>query len=147
MHISARTLFLVGTATFLAGAVAGGALQHRSVVHAQGAARVFELRTYTAPDGRLNDLQARFRNHTTRLFERHGITNIGYWTPQDDPQSQNTLVYLLAYPSREAAKQSWAAFQKDPEWQKARAESEVNGRIVSRVESLFLQPTDFSRMK
>lgn len=109
--------------------------------------RVFELRTYTALEGRLDALNARFRNHTTKLFEKHGITNIGYWVPMDEPRSKNTLVYLLAHPSREAAKQAFGAFRDDPAWQKARAESEASGKIVEKVESVFLAPTDYSPLK
>jgi hypothetical protein len=110
-------------------------------------ARVFELRTYTAPPGKLPALHRRFREHTMALFARHGMTNVGYWTPRDSARRENTIVYLLAYPSREAARESWAAFGRDPEWQKVRAESEANGPIVERVESVFLDPTDFSPMK
>lgn len=109
--------------------------------------RVFELRTYTTPPGRLPALQARFRGHTLALFARHGMTNVGYWTPQDLARSQNTLVYLLAHPSREAARQSWAAFGQDPEWQRVQAASEASGKIVERVESVFLDPTDYSPLR
>ena len=92
--------------------------------------RVFELRTYTASEGNLAALNSRFRNHTTKLFQKHGIKNIGYWTPVDAPLSQNTLVYLLAYPDREAAKKSWSDFGNDPEWKKAKEQSEVKGKLV-----------------
>ena len=132
---------------FLAGFWVRGMLPDGSAAYAQAGHRVFEVRTYTAPEGKLGDLQARFRNHTMRIFQKHGMTSIGYWVPQDPPLSQNTLVYILAHPSREAAKQNWAAFQQDPEWQKVAAESQVNGRIVSKVESLFVEPTDFSPIK
>lgn len=132
---------------FVAGFAAGSVLPRGGILHAQAGKRVFELRTYTAPEGKLADLTARFRNHTVRLFERHGMTNIGYWLPQDAPRSQNTLIYVLAHSDREAAKKSWAAFQADPDWRKARAESEVNGRITERVESVFMDATDFSPMK
>jgi hypothetical protein len=109
--------------------------------------RVFELRTYTTLPGKLPDLLARFRDHTTKLFEKHGMQNIGYWVPKDAPRSENTLIYLLAHSSRDAAKKSWDAFRADPEWQKAAKASEVNGKIVDKVESVFLDPTDFSKMK
>ena len=114
---------------------------------AQQHGRVFELRTYTCYEGKLPDLLARFRNHTMRIFEKHGMTNIGYWVPQDSPVSQNTLIYILAHPSREAAKKNWDAFRNDPEWQKVQKESEANGKIVSKVESVFMDPTDFSPIK
>jgi hypothetical protein len=109
--------------------------------------RVFELRTYTTVDGRLDALQARFRNHTTRLFEKHGMTNVGYWIPQDSVRSKNTLIYLLAHSSRDAARRSWEGFRNDPDWHKVRDASEADGRIVMRVESTYLSPTDYSRMK
>lgn len=136
-------------ATFTAGLVLGQHGQPADGGRPRQAAesRVFELRTYTTPAGKLPALQRRFREHTLALFQRHGMTNIGYWTPQDSARSQNTIVYLLAYPTRQAARDSWAAFNADPEWQKARAESEANGKIVEKVESVFLDPTDFSPMK
>lgn len=112
---------------------------------AQG--RIFEMRTYTCFEGKLEALKARFRDHTTRLFEKHGMENIGYWVPQDPVKSKTTLIYILAFPSREAATKSWAAFRTDPEWQKAQKESEVAGRIVERVESVFMAPADFSKLK
>jgi len=114
---------------------------------AQQATRVFEIRTYTCNEGKLPDLLARFRNHTVQIFEKHGMTSIGYWVPQDAPGSQNTLIYILAHPSREAAKKNWAAFQNDPEWQKVQKESEANGKIVSNVVSVFMEATDFSAIK
>jgi hypothetical protein len=104
--------------------------------------RFFELRTYYAAPGKLDDLLGRFRNHTTRLFEKHGMVNIGYWLPLTNAESK--LVYLLAYPSREARDESWKAFGADPDWQAAARESERNGKLVSKVESVFLTSTDFS---
>jgi hypothetical protein len=109
--------------------------------------RFFELRTYTANPGKLDALNARFRNHTNKLFVKHGMDLIGYWTPADGPESANTLVYILAYPSREAREASWKAFQADPDWKTARAESEKDGRLVEKVESKFLNPTDYSPTK
>lgn len=109
--------------------------------------RVFELRTYTATPGNLEALKTRFRDHTIRLFNKHGMTSIGYWVPMDEPNSANTLIYLLAHKDRESAAAAWTAFRADPEWVKARADSEKNGRITEKVESVFLTPTDFSQMK
>jgi hypothetical protein len=114
---------------------------------AQEHGRVFELRTYTCNEGKLPALLARFRNHTTRIFEKHGMTNIAYWVPQDAPASQNTLIYIIAHASREAAKRNWEEFGKDPEWQKVQKESEANGKLVSKVESVFMEAADFSPMK
>lgn len=137
----------ISTAMLLAGFVLGRVYQVETAMHAQAGTRVFEMRTYTALEGRLDALQARFRTHTTKLFQKHGMTNIGYWTPADGPQSKNTLVYILAHADREAAKKSWDAFRVDPDWVKARTASEADGKIVDKVESVFLNPTDFSPMK
>ena len=104
--------------------------------------RVFEMRTYYAAPDKLDALQARFRDHTCKLFEKHGIANIGYWVPLENPE--NKLIYLLAYPSREAREKSWKSFFADPAWQAAYKASEVNGKLVAKVEQLFLQATDYS---
>lgn len=106
--------------------------------------RVFEMRTYYTVPGRLDALLARFRNHTTALFEKHGMTNIGYWVPRDKP---NMLIYILAHKSVEDAKKSFDAFRNDPAWIKVRTESEASGKIVEKVESVFMDPTDFSKLK
>lgn len=109
------------------------------------AARCFELRTYTAAPGKLEALHARFRDHTCKLFRKHGMEIVGFWTPAEgEPGAGRTLIYLLAHASREAARKSWEAFRNDPDWQKARAESETNGRLVEKVESVYLLATDYS---
>jgi hypothetical protein len=109
--------------------------------------RVFEIRTYTTEPGKLPDLLKRFRDHTTKLFEKHGMTNIGYWVPTEEPRSKNTLIYILAHASRDTAKKSWDGFQHDPDWIKVRTASESNGKIVAKVESIYAEPTDFSAIK
>ena len=149
MPMHRGSVLIIAAAAFAAGLFVHALIVPAPIVAAQSANRVFELRTYTAPEGKLDALNARFRDHTLGLFTKHGITNIGYWTPQDAPTSQNTLVYLIAHPSREAAKKSWAAFQADPDWVKARTASEVNGRLTVQggVVSVFLTPTDYSPMK
>ncbi len=106
--------------------------------------RVFELRTYTTLPGRLDALHKRFREHTNAIFVKHGMSLIGYWTPTEAPKSENTLVYMLAYPSMAAREASWKAFREDPDWMKAREESEKDGKIVDKVEAVFMSPTDFS---
>ncbi len=109
---------------------------------AQNDTRCYEMRVYYAAPGKLDALNARFRDHTCKLFEKHGMANLGYWMPVDN--SENKLVYLLAYPSREARERSWKAFMADPAWQAAYKASEVNGKLVTKAESIFLSATDFS---
>jgi NIPSNAP protein len=134
------------TAIFVAGFLVGSVVQNSAIAHAQ-AGKVYELRTYTAPDGKLGDLHARFRNHTIGIFNTHGMKSIGYFSPQDAPLSQNTLIYILEHPSRDEAKKHWAEFTADPEWKKVSEESQKDGRIVSKVESVFMTATDYSPMK
>jgi len=105
---------------------------------------VFELRVYHANDGKLDDLLARFRNHTITIFKRHGMESVAYWLPMDDPLKGKTLFYMLKHPSREAATANWAAFHDDPEWKQVSTASEANGKLVEKVESTFLTQTDFS---
>jgi hypothetical protein len=150
MRTTARLLLV-----FAAGLIAGQFLPSAAPVRAQSAGKVYELRTYTAPEGKLPNLQARFRDHTIRIFNKHGMKSVGYWVPQDPPNpatpdgpnSSNTLIYILEHVNRDAAKKSWAAFQADPEWQKVSAESQKDGRIVSKVVSVFMDATDYSPIK
>jgi len=111
---------------------------------AQGATGVYELRVYHAAPGKLSDLHARFREHTIKLFDRHGLKSVAYWTPLDEPEKSNTLIYILQHPSREAAAANWKAFQDDPEWRSVHDKSEENGKLVERVDSTFMALTDFS---
>ena len=144
-----RALLRIGVASALLtiGYVAGR-LTPEPVVQAAQAGRVFEMRTYVTNEGKLPALESRFRDHTIKFFNKYSMTSIGYWIPEDGPASQTTLVYILAHPSREAAKANWAKFQADPEWQKVRAESETNGKIlVKSPESVFLKATDYSPIK
>ena len=104
--------------------------------------RCYELRVYYAAPGKLDELNTRFRDHTCKLFEKHGIVNLGYWAPIDNPE--NKLIYILAYPSREARETSWKKFMADPDWQTAYKASEVNGKLVTKFESTFLAATDYS---
>jgi NIPSNAP len=133
------------------GAFAAGFVVHELMAPAiaahAAANRVFEIRTYTAPPGKLDALKARFRDHTIKSFNKHDMTSIAYFTPQDSPLSANTIVYILAHPSREEAKKNWAAFSADPEWVKAKTESEKDGKIVDHADSMFVDPTDFSPIK
>lgn len=106
--------------------------------------RLYELRTYTTLPGRLDALNARFRDHTMKLFKKHGMTNEMYWIPTDPKLKDNTLIYIVSHESQEAADKSWAAFRADPEWIKARDASEKDGKIVEKVVSLFMTRTDYS---
>jgi hypothetical protein len=122
--------------------------QNASDKSASSDQRVFELRTYYANEGKLDDLHKRFREHTNRIFKKHGIEIIGFWTPQDEKDGKGgKLVYLIAFPSREAAKKAWSEFQSDPEWHRVRDESHKNGVLVKKVESVYLDPTDYSPIK
>ena len=135
-----RHAVIAALLTGLAGAVI---VQAESNSVAKGS-RCFELRTYTASPGKLDALHARFRDHTNALFIKHGMTIVGYWEPNDKP---DTLVYMLAYKDRAARDVAWKAFQSDPDWVKARAASEVNGSLTSKVENLFMSATDYSPVK
>jgi len=110
--------------------------------------RVYELRTYTCNEGKLEALKARFRDHTIEIFKRHGMESIGYWIPQDPEKSKTTLIYIISHSSTEAAKKNWADFRADPEWQKVAAESEKGGKILAKPpEFIFMDPADFSKLK
>jgi hypothetical protein len=132
----------------LISAMAGakGMAQASTAASAQGGGGVvFELRIYHANEGKLDNLLARFRDHTIAIFKRHGLESVAYWTPTDDPLKGKTLVYMLKHPSREAAIANWAAFHDDPEWKSVSAASDANGKLVNNVESTFVKLTDFSQ--
>src|SRR5688500_18905416 len=140
------TMGILGlTAAFAAGFATRGVMPVETVAHAQARTRVYELRTYTAVPGRLDALHARFKDHLLGFFQKHGMTNVVYFKPMDAPLSQSTLMYLVSHESREAAATSWSAFQNDPEWKKI--SSAGGGPMASKVESVFLLPTDYSPMK
>src|SRR5271156_1746836 len=120
-----------------------GARQETTASH-----RVFELRTYYTNEGKLTDLHKRFRDHTCRLLKQHGAELIGFWTPLDEKDGKGTkLIYLVAFPSREAGKKTWEEFGKDPEWRKVYEESHKNGVLNKKVDSVYMEPTDYSEMK
>jgi hypothetical protein len=110
----------------------------------QTSTAVYELRVYHTYEGKLDDLLARFRDHTMALFEKHGMRNVAYWTPTDEPLKGKTLVYILAHPSRAAAEANWKAFRDDPEWKSVQAKSEANGKLAEKIESTFMALTEFS---
>ena len=108
---------------------------------------VYELRLYHAKEGKMDALKARFGDHTDAIFKRHNMKSIGYWSPQDAPDSQNLFIYILEHPSRQEAEKKWAAFQADPEWKKVKAESEANGPLVDHIDHYFMDPTSFSALE
>ena len=128
-------LLAIATALFLTAATVPAAEPAKDT-------RCYELRVYYAADGKLDTLNGRFREHTLKLFEKHGMTNIGYWMPAENPDRK--IYYILAYPDRAAREASWKAFFADPDWKAVVAATEKDGRIVAKVESTFLHATDFS---
>lgn len=140
MKILTRTLVL---ASFLS--IAASVLTATPVYAQEGP--VFELRTYKATPGNIENLLARFRDHTMRIFEKHGMTNVGYWVPTDPEEAKDTLVYLLKHDSMAAATASWRAFATDPEWATVNEESNRNGAILDSVARKYMTATDFSQMK
>ena len=135
------TTVLLAAALSFATATATATATASAEDHAKDS-RLYELRTYHAEAGKLDALLARFRDHTVKLFEKNGMTNIGYWVPVDN--KDNLLIYLLAYPDRTTRDASWEKFLADDDWKKAAAASEKNGRLVSKADQLFLTATDFS---
>jgi hypothetical protein len=129
--------------TLLAGLLASSTMM--MAADSTGNAPVYEMRVYYSPEGKLENLHNRFRNHTLRLFEKHGIKSVGYFVPEG-ANPENKLIFFLSYPNREAREASWKAFVSDPDWQKAARESEKDGPIVigNKVQSIFLKPTDYS---
>lgn len=115
--------------------------------NAQPPSHVYELRLYHAHEGKMDALKARFGDHTDAIFRRHNMKSIGYWSPEDAPDSQNLFIYILEHPSRQEAEKNWAAFQADPEWQKVKAESEAHGALVDHIDRYFMDPTSFSALR
>ena len=140
--MSTKSVLLVA-----AGLVLGATLQWVRAADAPAPTRVFEIRTYHTLPGRLDALHKRFREHTLKIFEKHGMTNVAYWTFEDSPAKDNTLIYVISHASREQAKKNWAEFSADPEWQKVSEESQRDGKIVEKVDSVFVDATDYSPLK
>jgi NIPSNAP protein len=124
--------------------VLGAGLSSGEILSAKADDMVYELRTYTASPGKMPELQKRFRDHTIRIFEKHGIKSIGYWVPEKQP---DTLIYLVVHKSRKDANKNWAGFATDPEWQHVYRESQKNGSLTTKVERVYMSPTDFSALK
>jgi hypothetical protein len=136
--VTLLSLVVVGVVCYAAGVARG---------ERKASGRLFELRTYTAAPGKMAALNSRFRDHTCKLFEKHGMTNIGYWNPADEKDADKKLIYIVAFPNQAAADKSWKSFMADPEWTTVKATSEKDGRLVEKVERVFLQPTDYSPLK
>ena len=147
MVMTKTSFAFIVCAVFAAGIIAQAVFTPEPVQAAGN--RVFEIRTYTTPPGKLDALKARFRDHTIKVFDKYGMKSVGYWVPQDAPLKDNTLIYVLSHESREAAAKSWAAFRVDADWVKAKAESEKDGPLTVQggVTSVFVDPTDFSPLK
>ncbi len=144
--------YVVGTLALAVGLLAGAVGPARAEEKAKPERakvdnRVFEMRVYYAPMGKMKALHARFRDHTCKLFKKHGIDIVGFWSPIEPDKAEEKMIYILAYPSKEAADKSWAAFRADPVWIKAKTESEKDGSLVEKVDSHFLTPTDYSPVK
>lgn len=131
--------------SFFFGAVAALALAMATNSNAEASHHVYELRTYHAGPGKLDALVARFRDHTETIFKRHNIRTVGYWIPEDN--KDNLFIYIVDHKSKEDAAKNWAAFQADDEWKKVRAESEANGPLQVKIDSVYMDPTDFSHLK
>lgn len=142
-NIQSLSTLCVLSASVLASAL----LLSPSQLHAQTQGPVFELRTYKATAGNMDKLLTRFRDHTMRIFEKHGMTNIGYWLPTDPVEAEDTLIYLLRHDSMEAATASWRGFAQDPEWAQVNEESNRDGAILDSVVRKYLSATDFSQMQ
>jgi hypothetical protein len=141
--VKRRTLLqALPAATFLSSSL--WSASPRDDASPQSSTGVYELRIYHAAPGKLPDLLARFRDHTIKIFDRHGMKSVAYWTPVDEPEKSNTLIYILYHPSRETATANWKAFQDDPEWKSVKEKSEANGKLVEKVDSTFMALTDFS---
>lgn len=138
---------VIPTTLLVAGAVIGAGALHIREAHAAAAGKVFEIRTYYTHPGKLDALNARFRDNTLRLFEKHHIKSVGYWVPTDAPLAGTELVYIISHESRDEAKKNWDAFRADPEVRQVMSASEANGKIVSKVESVYVEATDYSPLK
>jgi len=118
-----------------------------SITAETSAEKIYEIRTYTSAPGKLDELHARFRDHTSRLFAKHSMRVIGYWVSVDNELSKTTLMYILEHANTEAAQSSWKAFGQDPEWQTIGETSNANGAILINIESSFMTATDYSPIR
>jgi len=146
MTLNRLKAFGIALASFAAGSLVTARLVHMGQVRADSN-QSFELRVYHAVPGKVPALQARFRNTVMKLFTKHDMKSVGYWVPQDAPASDNTFLYILAHPSRDEAKKHWAELQADPEFKEAIKAEQTDAKLVEKVDSTYMDPTDFSPMK
>jgi hypothetical protein len=140
MKASHLVTFALGAAAML-----GLGISTQTQSQAQSPNHVFEYRKYYAMPGKLEDLKKRFRDHTIEIFNRHNMKSVGYWEPIDN--KDNALVYILQHPSFDEGKKNWKEFQADPEWKAVAKASEANGKLVDHVDSVYMNPADFSAIK
>jgi hypothetical protein len=130
---------------FIAGLVVSG--ETVSAPRPPQTAKIYDMRVYKANPGKLNALNARFRDHTCRIFTKHGMKLIGFWTPSEGADAKDTLIYIVAFPNLEAQKKAWKSFWDDPEWKKVKADSEKDGVLVKEMKSTLLRATDYSPIR
>jgi hypothetical protein len=144
-----RTIRGLLVVTIFGGLVLAGWLLPQASGEKKGETRVFEMRTYYAAPGKMAALHQRFSQHTCKLFAKHGITIVGFWVPTDPQGAENKLVYIVAFPSKEAADKSWKAFRADPVWIEVKKKTEAEGPLLKKdgIVSEYLNPTDYSPIK
>jgi hypothetical protein len=145
MKLNFLKVFAIAAVSFAGGSLATKWMTPATVSAA--ANNVYELRVYHAMPGRLGDVVKRFKDDTRAIFDKHDMKSIGYWVPQDSPAKDSTLIYILSHPSREAAAKHWKEFATSDEWKAVVARTEANGKIVEKVDSTFMDPTDYSALK
>ncbi len=140
---------MLSSVSFVMGTLFASTLlgSYAAAAEAQPPGKLYELRVYHASPGKLEALNARFREHTCKLFQKHGMEVVGFWTPTEGDEAKDTLIYILAFPSVEAQKKAWQAFRADPEWIKAKADSETEGSLTTKVESKNMKATDYSPLR
>ena len=144
-NLRSWTICGIALVSFAAGSLITARVAHGNEVKADSN-RVFELRIYHAVPGKVPALETRFRDTASKLLAKHGLKAVGYWVPEDAPAFENTFVYILAHPSREEAKKNWDAMFADPGLQ-ALLKSEQTDKLVEKVDSTYMRPSDFSPMK
>ena len=142
MSKSVKTILMLSVAVCIG--LGSGILISNSAQTNEG---VYELRIYTATPGNLDNLHARFRDHTIRIFEKHGMEIVGFWSPTAEGDRDNQLIYILEHSSRQAADAAWTAFGSDPEWRSVSEASNANGQILANVERHYMVSTDYSPMQ